>query len=193
MNIIEGAGLFIYPLGLCSVLTLFILIERLIALRTRRVIPIPISKKLAKGQLPQWDDEPASVAGKIIHFYQENEPDPESLKAFSKNEVSRMERGLFILDIIVGAAPLLGLLGTVMGLIQVFSHISAETGMPEPGAFIQGIALALTTTMLGLAIAIPALVGNSYLGRKIEVLSSKLEILLEHLLSLSTDSDESSD
>tara|TARA_B100001248_G_scaffold262503_1_gene258961 strand:- start:64594 stop:65115 length:522 start_codon:yes stop_codon:yes gene_type:complete len=165
-SLIEGAGIFIYPLGLCSILALFIMVERALALKPARVL----------------GDAPGSMRSKILSFYQKENPDPESLKAFTRLQVAQLERGLFVLEIIIGAAPLLGLLGTVTGLVQVFAHISPETGMPNPEAFIQGIALALTTTMIGLAIAIPALAGNSYLQRRIELLTAKAEVLIQGLI-----------
>jgi biopolymer transport protein ExbB len=92
-----------------------------------------------------------------------------------------MERGFVFLEIIVGAAPLLGLLGTVTGLVKVFSNISPETGLPDQTAFTQGIALALTTTVLGLTIAIPCLVGSGYLQRRVETYAVQIESLLERI------------
>ena len=184
MNIIEGAGIFIYPLGLCSFVAVYMIIERLIALRTMRVIPVGLKNRLLVGKLEQLELNDSSVAGRIMLFFKENQPDADALKAYARYEVTRLSRGLFILEVIVAAAPLLGLLGTVVGLTQVFSHISFDTGMPDPSVFVQGIALALTTTVLGLIIAIPALVGNSYIGRRIEMLAAQLEVLLERLLDI---------
>ena len=95
-----------------------------------------------------------------------------------------MERGLFLLEVVIGAAPLLGLLGTVTGLTQVFGNFSAETGLPDPGAFIQGIALALNTTILGLAIAIPSLGAHAYLLRRVESLAARISVAVECLSEL---------
>lgn len=184
-GIIEGTGFFIYPLSVCSVLAVFLVIERLLNLRTRIVIPDPLYDRLLQGEIPK-SVENESIAGRILEFYLKNGPDAEALKAYAKLQVAKLERGLFILDIIVAGAPLMGLLGTVIGLVQVFSAMSFETGMPEQTSFVKGIALALTTTMLGLMIAIPALVGNGYLGRRIEILSAKLDVFLERLLNLSS-------
>lgn len=188
MDIVEGAGVFIYPLGLCSVLAVYMIIERLIALRMPCVIPVGMRDKLTSGSMESVEGGDDSVAGRIVEFFRENDPDAKALKAYAHYEVTRLGRGLFILDVIVGAAPLIGLLGTVVGLIQVFSNISPETGMPEPSAFVHGISLALTTTVLGLVIAIPALAGNSYLGRRIEMLAAQLEVLMERLLDLKKNS-----
>ncbi|PWU06198.1 MAG: MotA/TolQ/ExbB proton channel family protein [Verrucomicrobia bacterium] len=184
MNIIEGAGIFIYPLGLCSFVAIYMILDRLIALRTPCIIPNSLKERLTVGKLDQLDFNSQSVAGRIMLFFKENEPDSDALKAYARYEVARLSRGLFLLDVIIAGAPLLGLLGTVVGLTQVFSRISIDTGMPDPSAFVQGIALALTTTVLGLIIAIPALVGNSYIGRRIEIFAAQIEVLLERLLDI---------
>jgi biopolymer transport protein ExbB len=97
--------------------------------------------------------------------------------------VNRMERGIPYLDVIYAAAPLIGLTGTVAGLLQVFSQISPETGLPDPVAFTKGVALALSATIIGLTIAIPSLVGSGFLQRKVENYAAKLDLLLERILS----------
>ena len=180
-DIISGAGIFIYPLGLCSFLAVFIVVERLIALRTRRVMPDAVIDPLLAGKRPEGVPLKNSAAGRIAAFFFEQSPDPDALKAYGRLEVTRLERGLFLLEIVIAAAPLLGLLGTVTGLIQVFAYYTPETGLPDPGVFTQGIALALTTTMIGLAIAIPSIVGNNYLQRRVETLAARLDVEVERL------------
>ena len=182
-DLIEACGVFIYPLGLCSVFALYIIIERLISLRTGRVIPVHIQNDIIeKNTLPPG--EVASVAGRILLFHEQRHPDADQIKAFGKMEVIGMERGLFILDIVIAAAPLMGLLGTVTGLVRVFSQVSPETGVPEPQAFVTGVSLALATTVLGLAIAIPAIVFNSFINRRIETLASRLNVLVERVVTI---------
>lgn len=183
-DIFTGAGVFLYPLALCSILALFIIVERLTALRTRKILPKDLVDKFVTGEVLDLDGDHDSVGGRILFFYQLNRPDPDALKAFASLETTRLERGMFILDIVVGASPLIGLLGTVTGLIQVFAGIDAESGMPDPTLFMQGIALALTTTMLGLAIAIPALVGNSYLTRRVDMLTAQINVGVERMIDL---------
>lgn len=183
-TILEGAGWFLLPLGLCSICAVFILAERLYALRSSKILPKAIVDSFVTGDVLELEGDHDSVAGRILFFYQLNRPDPDALKAFASLETARLERGMFVLDIVVGAAPLLGLLGTVMGLIDVFSGIDPESGMPDPTQFMQGIALALTTTMLGLAIAIPALVGNSYLSRRVDMLTAQIYVGVERMIDL---------
>ncbi|HKK19054.1 MAG TPA: MotA/TolQ/ExbB proton channel family protein [Opitutales bacterium] len=182
MDLFTNTGIFLYPLAACSFVAVFITVERLIALRNSQIIPRAAVDAFVSGQVEEIPAEQGSVVGRIVGFYRERHPDPEALKAFARLEVSRMERGIFLLEVVIGAAPLLGLLGTVTGLTQVFGGFSVETGLPEPEAFIKGIALALNTTILGLAIAIPALAAHSYLLRRVESLAARVNVGVECLL-----------
>jgi biopolymer transport protein ExbB len=182
MDLLNNAGVFLYPLALCSFVAVAIMIERLLALRNSRVMPNHMVEAFLTHKLENLQGDPRSVAGRIVLFQKEHKPDAEALNAFARLEVSRMERGIFLLEVVVGVAPLLGLLGTVTGLTQVFSGFSAETGLPEPAAFIRGIALALNTTILGLAIAIPALVAHAYLLRRVESLAARISVGVQALM-----------
>lgn len=182
MDIFAHIGIFLYPLAACSFVAIFIIAERLIALRKSQTIPRTAVDAFVAGSEEEIPADHKSVVGRIIGFHRERDPDPEALKAFASLEVSRMERGLFLLEVVVGAAPLIGLLGTVTGLTQVFGGFSAETGLPEPEAFIKGIALALNTTIIGLAIAIPSLAAHSYLLRRVESLAARISVGVECLI-----------
>ena len=182
MDIFTNAGIFIYPLALCSFIAVFITIERLIALRNSRVVPASMVEAFVAGKLTQVALDDSTVAGRIVQFHKSRQPDADALKAYARLEVSRLERGVFLLEVVIGAAPLLGLLGTVTGLTQVFSGFSAETGLPDPGTFITGIALALNTTIIGLAIAIPALAAHAYLLRRVESLAARIGLGVQALL-----------
>lgn len=182
MDIFTHAGIFIYPLALCSLIAVFISFERLLALRPSRVMPTALVDAFVSGQFDGIGAERNSVAGRIVQFYRSRKPDADELKAYARLEVSRMERGVFLLEVVIGAAPLIGLLGTVTGLTQVFSGFSAETGLPDPAAFIRGIALALNTTILGLAIAIPALAAHAYVLRRVESLAARIGLGVQALL-----------
>jgi biopolymer transport protein ExbB len=183
-EILKGTGLFIYPLGLFSVLAMYVIIERLIALRTCRVLPKEMADAFISGEIVTNPGNLDSVAGRIVYFFRKTNPEPEALKAFARLEIARLERGLFILEIVISGAPLLGLLGTITGLAQVFASQVGEHGVMNKSDFVSGISLALTTTMVGLCIAIPALVGNSYLNRRVELLATRLEMGVERLIDL---------
>lgn len=179
--ILEGAGVFIYPLGLCSLVAVYIILERLIALRESKVIPREIASALVSGKISENEGDISTTVGRILFFNRNSRPEPEALKAFAQLEMTRLERGMFALDIVISAAPLLGLLGTVAGLITVFA--SGET-IPSPEIISRGVALALSTTIIGLVIAIPAIVGNSYLNRRIDKLCARINICVERLIDI---------
>jgi len=118
-----------------------------------------------------------------VDFAEQHNNDPEAIKAFARLEVNRMQRGVPYLDVIYAAAPLIGLSGTVTGLLQVFNQIDPNTGLPDPVVFTKGVALALSATVIGLTIAIPSLVGAGYLSRKVDNYSAELEVLLERIIN----------
>jgi biopolymer transport protein ExbB len=124
-----------------------------------------------------------TVLARIVEFAGQHSNDPGAIKAFTRLEINRMQRGVPYLDVIYAAAPLIGLSGTVTGLLKVFSQISPDTGLPDPVAFTQGVALALSATVIGLTIAIPSLVFSGYFQRKIENYAAQLDVLLERILN----------
>lgn len=181
LDIIKGAGLLIYPLSICSVIAVFIICERLFALRKAAILPDDLVDAILQGRPASGGRH--SVLARILEFSGEHKNDPEAVKAFARLEINRMERGVPYLDVIYAAAPLIGLTGTVMALLKVFASISPETGLPDPVAFTKGVALALSATVIGLTIAIPSLVGGGFLQRKVENYAAKIDVLLERVLS----------
>jgi biopolymer transport protein ExbB len=183
IDVFKGADILIYPLGLCSIVMVFILCERWFALRKPAVMPDDLVDAIVGGKPITGGRH--SVLARIIEFAERHPGDEDAVKAFARLELNRMERGIPYLDIIYAAAPLIGLTGTVWSLLRVFSSISGETGLPDPVRFTSGVALALSATLLGLTIAIPALVGGGYLQRKVENYAAQLDVLLERILSRS--------
>jgi biopolymer transport protein ExbB len=181
LEILKGAGLLIYPLGICSVAAVFIICERIYALRRAAVLPQDLVDAIVEAK-PVYGGR-HSVFGRIVAFAEEHRNDEGAIKAFARLEINRMERGIPYLDVIYAAAPLLGLTGTVTGLLQVFSQISPDTGLPDPVAFTKGVALALSATVIGLSIAIPSLVGGGHLQRKVENYAVQIDALLERILA----------
>jgi biopolymer transport protein ExbB len=176
-TLIEGAGIFLWPLTFCSVLVVYLIAERAIALRVSRVIPEVIVKYVQAGQADKITSDMAdSLAGRIVLRWKEGLRG-EALKSFARGELVRLQRGFFIIDSIVAAAPLLGLLGTLTGLATLFP----EHGLPDSQTLTRGVGLALSTTMIGLCIAIPALMGVNWLGRRVELLSAQVDLLVETL------------
>lgn len=177
--ILEGAGWFIWPLILCSVAAMTVIVERLIALREAHILPRKALELVLAGNFNDAAKRfPNSVGGRIVAFALREAPDPASLTAFARIEVSRLERGMFIPESVVSVAPLIGLFGTVYGLYILFPE---NGGMPDQQMLVRGVGLALTTTMLGLLIAIPVLFADNFIMRRIEVLASRLALVVDCL------------
>jgi biopolymer transport protein ExbB len=104
-----------------------------------------------------------------------------SLETAARREIVRLERGLVVLEIIIGIAPLLGLVGTIIGMMTVFNDIG-EAGLNNATKLAQGISLILKTTLIGLLIAIPALVAWGYFSKKVEVLAVEMETLCDEFI-----------
>ncbi|HET7536056.1 MAG TPA: MotA/TolQ/ExbB proton channel family protein, partial [Candidatus Didemnitutus sp.] len=110
-DVFKGAGLLIYPLGLCSIIAVYIICERLYALRKDAVLPDDLVDAVVEGRAAQGGRH--SVIARIIDFAQNHKDDPEAVKAFARLEINRMGRGIPYLEVIYAAAPLIGLTGTV--------------------------------------------------------------------------------
>ena len=184
IDLLKGADILVYPLALCSLVLVFILCERGWALRRPAVIPDDLADAIVAGQPVSGGEH--SVLGRIVRFAQAHPGDAEGVRAFARLEVSRMERGLPYLDVIYAGAPLIGLTGTVWSLIRVFSSITGATGLPDPAKFTSGVSLALSATVLGLCIAIPALIGGGVLQRRVDKFAAQLDVLLARLLAEKT-------
>jgi len=183
LDVVKGAGILIYPLALCSAGAVFIICERAYALRKAAVMPADLVDAVVAGRPLVGGKH--TVLARIVEFAELHKNDEGAVKAFARLEINRMERGIGYLDVIYAAAPLIGLTGTVTGLLEVFSQIAPDTGLPDPVKFTSGVALALSATVLGLTIAIPSLVGSGYLQRKIESYAAQLDVLLERILQRS--------
>ncbi len=183
IDIFKGADILIYPLAVCSMALVFILIERSYALRKSAILPddlvdaIVAGKPVAGGQY--------SVLSRVVGFAEQHPNDPDAVKAFARLEIVRMERGVPYLDVIYAGAPLIGLTGTVWSLIRVFSSVTGDNGLPDPAKFTSGVSLALSATVIGLIIAVPALVGGGILQRRVEKFAAQLDVLLERILARS--------
>jgi biopolymer transport protein ExbB len=127
-----------------------------------------------------------STLGRLLLFLSEHldwsrSEGVELLETRARHEVSQLERGLVVLEIIVGIAPLMGLVGTIYGLILLFGSMSAVSGV-DSVKFAQGISTALYATLLGLLVAIPALIAWSYYSKKVENLTVELESICDEFL-----------
>lgn len=179
--IIQGAGILIYPLGICSAVAVFIICERAYALRRVAIMPQDLVDAVMSGR-PLMGGRHTSLS-RIVEFAEQHANDEGAVKAYARLEVNRMLRGVPYLEVIYAAAPLFGLTGTVSGLLRVFSSVTVDSnGAPDPAAFTKGVALALSATLIGLSIAIPSLFGHGYFQRKVENYAAELEVLIERIL-----------
>jgi biopolymer transport protein ExbB len=195
MDFFTRGGIFMPLLLLCSFVALVVILLRSVALRRKAVIPALIEKeinKLKPGERPehlrhlvQDDESPLSkiVSVAVRPTNGTKQETLEVVQSRARQEIVRLESGFFILEIVVGIAPLLGLLGAVTGLVKVFGNIgSGVMSTTDLRGIASGIGEALSTTIVGLAIAIPALVAFSYFSRRVERLAVEMEALLTDLI-----------
>jgi len=181
MRVLREAGLLAYPLGLCSLVAVFIIFERTFALRNAAIVPDDLAISSLEGKAVSGGIH--SALGRIISFVERHPGDKEGAKAYARLEVMKMERGVSYLDVIYTGAPLIGLIGTVTGLLGAFSVIDPETQMPDPVQFTESVGYALSATLMGLTVAVIALVGNGYLQRLIDKHAARLDVILERILA----------
>jgi biopolymer transport protein ExbB len=180
-------GIFMIPLVLCSIVSIAFIIERGIALKREKVLPKNIIKVINDYKI---GDDPYLLAQKIKtqntalerlvyvileHLVWTKAENVESTQARARREVNELEKGLVILEIGAGIGPLLGLLGTISGLIKVFGQMGISSSSQQTAMMAQGIAEALNATVVGLVVAIPSLIAHSYYSRKVESHVSELE------------------
>jgi biopolymer transport protein ExbB len=191
-------GIFMIPLLACSVIGLAVILHRSLALRRDLVMPAPIEQAIdrldlgdegegavALSRLVRGNDSPLAriIRVALQHLEWPKAENMEAVQTRARHELVRMERGLVILEIIVGIAPLLGLLGAVSGLVTVFANFGESTTIADPRGIARGISEALSTTVVGMSVAIPALIAYSYFNKKIETMAAEMESIIADFLS----------
>ncbi len=192
-------GVFMYLLAVCSVVGVAVILLRLLGLRRDLAVPSVIRLEVERmqsdtenptGRLAAFLMGDRSPLGRVIrvalkHLDVSRGENQDAVQVAARREMVRLEQGLFILEILIGITPLLGLLGAVSGLVKVFGAFGDAAGQSDPHVIASGIAEALTTTVVGLAIAIPCLIAYSCFVRKIETIASEMESIVSLLLSKS--------
>jgi biopolymer transport protein ExbB len=192
-------GPIMYPLALLSVLGVAVLIEKLVTLRKSKVLTPEIIHSIESLRSPadipmaiRTCERHQSALAHVVRAGLEAAGSPIAdvrlaMEDIGRREVKRLERFLVVLETVAAAGPLLGLLGTVLGIIQVFSVISIA-GVGNAGLLSGGISLALITTAFGLFIGIPALIAYNFLDSLVDNLSMQIEgvahLLLKQLGSM---------
>ncbi|MSU64092.1 MAG: MotA/TolQ/ExbB proton channel family protein [Pedosphaera sp.] len=180
-------------LVLTSIVSVAFIIERGLALRWSKVIPAKV--EFAVENCRSGDDLPRlcelcqeqpSAFSRVVMVAQDHlncprEENADAIQTRARHEVLQLERGLVILEVVVGISPLLGLVGTIHGLITLF-HDLGGIGLADNTVIARGIGITLNTTLMGLLIAIPSLVCWSYYTKKVETLAIEMETLCDEFL-----------
>jgi biopolymer transport protein ExbB len=181
-------------LGLTSIVGLTFIIERAFALRWKKNVPTAIEAAVESCESPedvpmlmrvcqQHNSSPLSrlllIAAQRLDWPKSELTD--ALQTRARKEIVRLERGLVVLEIIVGIAPLLGLVGTILGMMTTFENFS-QSGINDPAKLAAGIGLILKATLIGLLIAIPSLIFWSYYTKKVEMLAVEMESLCDEFV-----------
>jgi len=186
--------LIIIALVLTSLTAVTFIVERALALRIVKVVPPPITDAvlnysgahdlvLLKSVCTQ---NPSPISRLLLfsadHLDMPKDENSSLVETRARFELSKLERGLVVLEITVSIAPLMGLVGTIFGLIMLFQTQGLESAANDHSRFAQGISVALYATLLGLLIAIPAVISWSYYTRKIETFAVRMESLCDEFL-----------
>ncbi len=186
LELMEKGGLLMYPIILCSIVALAVFLERLWFLRRKHILPegfiMHVEELLKKGKISEaiflCQSDNSSIAkifmAGLKHAKKGMWLVKESIEERGSREASILEKNVGILSTIANLAPLLGLLGTVSGMIKTFNAISLQ-GIAHAAPLAGGIAEALITTATGLCVAIPTLVCYRFLKDKASALIFEME------------------
>jgi biopolymer transport protein ExbB len=176
-----------------SVVGLAFIVERGLALRWRKVVPPEIESAVQSCEttadvpvLKRVCETHDSPLGRLLlqamsHLDWPQADNVDALQTRARHEVVRLERGLVVLEIIVGIAPLLGLVGTILGMISAFG-VMGKTGLPDAARLAHDISVILYATLGGLLIAIPSLIFWSYYTKKVEMFAVEMETLCDEFI-----------
>jgi biopolymer transport protein ExbB len=187
LEIFKAGGFLMWPILLCSIVSLAIIAESFWSLRKNRLLP-----KHLVAQVWQWekvghldskrisDLRQGSPLGRIlaaglVNRKHSREVMKESIEEVGRHVAHNLTRFLNTLGTIASISPLLGLLGTVIGMIKVFAVITAH-GVGDPGILAEGISEALVTTAAGLSVAIPTLMFHRFFSGKVDELVLAMEV-----------------
>ncbi len=181
-----------FLLALCSIAALTVIVLKALTLNKLRVLPDRLGAEVEKFE----DHLEADTLGDLQEEFARGENSlsrlctvalrnagrtqgevQEAVQSSAREEIVRMNSGMPVLEVVITIAPLLGLLGTASGLVTVFADLEDKDNIGR------GIATALSTTIVGIAIAVPSVIAQSYFSRKIETLSARLEVLLGRVVS----------
>lgn len=192
----ENLGLMAWPLMICSALTVMIVVERLFQV----VISLGVGKRAIRAELKQISPTESQqiedladklaprrpllykgVAMLLAHHSFSKTLREDAAGMWLQEKRHQLNSGLRLLTLIGVISPLIGLLGTVLGLIEMFKGVAASTGNITPNDLADGLGLAMRTTAAGLMIALPAIAGAQLLGLWADKVMAKLEHTLNYV------------
>ena len=185
-EIVQAGGIMMGPIVLASIVAAAIFLERLWTLQSKRVLPAELTQKVWRwveqqqiqdkhiAALQQNSPLGKILAAGLLNRYRDRTVIRESIEDTGRHVVHELERFIGTLGTIASLSPLMGLLGTVMGMIRTFNAITTA-GIGNPASLAGGIAEALITTAAGLTVAIPALLAYKYLRARVQALVVEME------------------
>ena len=196
LNVIRDGGIMMIPIGICSFALLVFVFERAVSLRRGRVIPRPFTRRvisqLSEGQLSSDDilelceenrSPVATVFAATIKKWGRPAVEVEQAMIDAGERVTNeLRRYLRLFNGISTISPLLGLLGTVLGMIRAFNAIATSDAMGRPERLADGISQALLTTAAGLSVAIPAFIAYQFFAGRVDRLTMEIDDLGQQLV-----------
>jgi biopolymer transport protein ExbB len=182
-------GFFMFALLILSVFSLAVILQRARVIKMDRALPEEVlfalqdfkggSTETLERVLRQEPSPLSRVLGNVLQHRSWTRAEIlDAVQTRARHEISRLESGLVFLEITTGISPLLGLLGTLSGLVGIFANIGGD-----PQMVANGISEALNCTIVGLGVAVPNLVAYNYFTRRVEVVSIELESLTTDLMT----------
>jgi biopolymer transport protein ExbB len=198
IEVITKGGVLMVPIVLCSVIALAIVIERFITLRRNQIDTRDFMDRMRDVlrrnriqeaiQICDNTDGPIAriVKAGLLKHNRSKEDIRESIEDAGHLEIPRLERYMSALATCAHIAPLLGLLGTVSGMIQAFAEIQSKEGLVNPSDLAGGIRQALFTTAAGLTVAIPTIVAYNYFVSRVDNMILEMEVSSSEMIELLT-------
>ncbi|HOK71586.1 MAG TPA: MotA/TolQ/ExbB proton channel family protein [Bacillota bacterium] len=202
LKYIKAGGPVMYPIIFVSIIGLAVVIEKIIQLfhtqtdsdRIMRSVKLNLAQGRPVEAMQAVKNEKGPIAGvaraAIANYDKPREQIRAAVEAAGREEVFMMERKMNVLDGVITLAPLLGLLGTVTGLIKSFQVLSAFGGLTTPAQLSGGIAEAMITTAAGLIVATPLVIIESWLSVVIDDRVADMEKYAIELIALAAGEDE---
>ncbi|MBK1834117.1 MotA/TolQ/ExbB proton channel family protein [Roseibacillus ishigakijimensis] len=194
-DFLVNGGPFMAAIALCSIVALAVTVMKLMTLRKEHIIPDKLAGEVERFDQYLENDTLGDLEGEfragqsalsrlcsvaVSNAGRSQIEVQEAVQSSAREEIVKLNGGLPVLEVVITIAPLLGLLGTASGLVLVFRDFGADADYSQLS---KGIAMALSTTIAGLAVAVPSVIAHSYFSRQIETMAARLEVVLSKVVS----------